>query len=425
MRAAHAEAKQTLTSNFDRAVPSGLGPFVDGRQNGLINLLYLTRHRFNIDSGSEVSSSLVTSRGEQMNAPIILDEIRQRLADELSAYREPISAPLHISPWVSMSLLQKAIRRAETELALRAAATLLRDAPERLWRRCGAIAFEDIGVGDLETVSLVTAALAGKRFRATIGGEWKVASFVVDRMAMARKCRAADDLLLTADAHPLYREARSELATQTTANLIRIATGGAALPLRGLATWFAVGTHPRQTRHLRPRRGEPATLFDGLSEAGFPSATVDVAREGFRKIGEPLCPFVALLAEEPGSEGFTVQDDVMLSENMIGEVPGWALDVYTREGREALKTFLERDCEAARWVRDHVPGGQRVNFLGTVVFRVEGGLVRRRARWPIGDELRRLVDVECHGPSCSDATEILQLMRNDIGLLNEERAHVR
>ena len=55
---------------------------------------------------------------------------------------------------------------------------------------------------------------------------------------------------------------------------------------------------------------------------------------------------------------------------------------------------------------------------------MEGGLVRQRTRWPIGDELRKLVDIECHAPSCSDATEILQLMRNDIGLLNEERSNV-
>src|SRR6266404_6930367 len=49
-------------------------------------------------------------------------------------------------------------------------------------KRCGAAAFEEIGVADLQTVSLVTAALAGKRYRATIGGKWKVASFIVDRM---------------------------------------------------------------------------------------------------------------------------------------------------------------------------------------------------------------------------------------------------
>jgi hypothetical protein len=358
-----------------------------------------------------------------VNGPIILSNLREQLADEIFAYREPIPAPLKISPWLAMSLLQKAIRRGESELAQRAAATLLLIAPDRLWRRCGAAAFEEVGVADLQTVSLVTAALAGKRFRATIGGDWKVASFVVDQMTNAPKCRAADDLLLTADSHPLFRKARIDLAAKSTGELIRIATGDAVLPVRALATWYAVGTHPRQTRHLSVRRGEPSAFFDGMCEAGLPHTAVEIAREGFRKIGEPLCPFVALLCPLR-CQASTLQDDDMPPAIMVGDVPGWSLDLYSREGRQALQAFLQTDCETARWVRDNVPAGQRVHFLGTIVFRVEGGLVRQRSRCPTGDELRRLVDVECHGPSCGNATEILQLMRNDIGLLNEERSHV-
>src|SRR5713101_4021992 len=321
-----------------------------------------------------------------MNGPIILNDARQQLADEIFAYREPKPAPLKISPWLAMSLLQKAIRRGESEWAQRAAATLLLIAPDRLWRRCGAAAFEDIGVADLQTVSLVTAALAGKRYRATIGGEWKAASFIVDRMTKAPKCRAADDLLLTAQSHPLFRRARTDLATKTTRELIHIATGDAALPVRALATWYAVGTHPRQTKHLSARPGEPTALFDGLCEAGLPHTAVEIAREGFRKIGEPLCPFVALLCPLANIEASTMQDDELLPEIMVGETPGWALDVYTRDGRAALEAFLRSDCETARWVRDLLRPGQRVNFLGTVVFRVEGGLVRQRSCWPTGDE---------------------------------------
>jgi hypothetical protein len=359
-----------------------------------------------------------------MNGPVILNNARESLADEIFGYREPKPAPLKISPWLAMSLLQKAIRRGEDQLAQRAAATLLLIAPDRLWRRCGAAAFEEVGVADLQTVSLVTAALAGKRYRATIGAEWKVASFIVDRMTNAPKCRAADDLLLAADSHPLFRRARTDLATKTTAELIRIATGDAALPVRALAVWYAVGTHPRQTRHLSARRGEASAFFDGMCEAGLPHTAVEIAREGFRKIGEPLCPFVALLVPLARIEASTIEDDDMPAGCIIGEIPGWSYDLYSREGRQALQTFLQTDCETARWVRDHVPAGQRVHFLGTIVFRVEGGLVRQRSRWPTGDELRRLVDIECNSPSCPDATETLQMMRNDIGLLNAERANV-
>ena len=109
-----------------------------------------------------------------MNGHVILNNNREHLSHRVFTYCEPKPSPLKISPWVAMSLLQKAIRRGESEWAQRAAATLSLIAPERLWRRCGAAAFEEIGVADLETVTLVTAALAGKRYRATVGGNGRL-----------------------------------------------------------------------------------------------------------------------------------------------------------------------------------------------------------------------------------------------------------
>ena len=115
-----------------------------------------------------------------------LSTARDRLRAIICKTETPNPTPLDISPWVAMALLQKAIRRGREGLALRAAATLLAAAPEKLWRRCGGIAFEDVGLADLETVSLVVAALGGKRFRAALGGEWPVASYIVTRMARDR-----------------------------------------------------------------------------------------------------------------------------------------------------------------------------------------------------------------------------------------------
>jgi replication-associated recombination protein RarA len=83
-----------------------------------------------------------------------------------------------------MSVLQKAIRRGREDLALSAASSLLRDAPDKLWRRIGCIAHEDVGVASLEVVGLTTAALAGKQARAALGGEWAVASCVVAELTV-------------------------------------------------------------------------------------------------------------------------------------------------------------------------------------------------------------------------------------------------
>jgi hypothetical protein len=323
-----------------------------------------------------------------------------------------------------MSLLQKAIRRGEERLALQAAATLLRDVPDRLWRRSGCIAFEDIGVADLDTVAIVTASLAGKRLRASLGGEWHVAAYIVSRMVHAPKCRGADDLLMTAELHPTFTEARRELAAMPTRELLALMIGDLPLPVPALACWFAIGTDQRPSSHLGYRRGDPQAVFDALNVAGYPHALVETARENFRRTREVLAPFTVLLWPSRQSATPVIVDDEMPPEIMIGDVAGWALDTYTREGRQALKLFLQSDCASAHWINANVPAGQRVNLLGNIVFRVEGGLVRHRSRWPMADELRGMVDVGSHWPACPDATEILQLMKADVPALNRVRAEV-
>jgi hypothetical protein len=164
-------------------------------------------------------------------------------------------------------------------------------------------------------------------------------------------------------------------------------------------------------------------MFNALRET-TDCSLVDIAQEGFRRTGEVLAPFVALLWPTRQQQAATVEDDEFPPDRMVGEVPAWAYDLYSREGRAALANFIEGRTETARWVRDHIPPRQRVPFLGGVVFRVDGGLVRKRLRWKAGDELRRMVDVGCNGPHCRDATEILHLMKADIPTLNEVRAEL-
>jgi hypothetical protein len=156
-------------------------------------------------------------------------------------------------------------------------------------------------------------------------------------------------------------------------------------------------------------------MFDALREI-IDRAVVDIAKEGFRRTDEVLCPFVALLWPLRQRQSATIEDDELLAEVMIGDIPGLAYDVYSREGRAALANFIESRTETARWVRDHIPPRQRVAFLGGIVFRVEGGLVRKRLRWKTGEELRRMVDLECN------AAEMLQLMKSDLPALNDVRA---
>jgi hypothetical protein len=358
-----------------------------------------------------------------MNGPEILHLIRHDLQGAVARQgKPPTPRPMDASPWLAMSAMQKAIRRGREDLALSAAATLLRDAPDKLWRRIGCIAYEDVGVASLDAVGFATVSLGGKQARAALGAGWATASCVVAELFRAPRCRAADDLLMACELHPAYAEARAELPNLTTRDLITVATGQGSVQERALALWYALGTDRDRSTLVR-RRGEPRLVLDHLCEAGWPHSIVEVAREGFRRTGEMLCPLLALLAAEPREFTWVDSDDLPLEE-MIGDVRSWAVDLYSREGRAALARFLQTDAPAAQWVRRNVRPARRVSFLGHIVFRVEGGLVINRMRWPLADELRRQVDFECSGPECPDATEILELMRSDIPRLNEARAAV-
>jgi len=358
-----------------------------------------------------------------MNGPEIQHLIENDLRRAVARHgTSPHPEPVQVSPWVAMSLMQKSIRRGREDLAMRAAAALLRDAPERLWRRLGCIAPEDIGLADRDVVRLATAALAGKRLRAELGGEWKVASCVVAELARAPKCRAADDLLMVCEVHPAYARQRSELRGLRPRELVEIVCGSGSAYERALALWCALGGGSRSLGYARPR-GEAQSVFDHLCEAGWPHSIVEIARLGYRRTGELLSPFVALLSREL-TEPVREKADQFPPEVMIGDIPGWVYDLHSRQGRAVFARFLQTDAASAIWLRRHIKAGDRVPFLGHMVFRVEGGLVDRRLRWPLGDRLRREGDVECSGPECRDASDILDLVRQDIPSLNEVRAEI-
>jgi hypothetical protein len=121
----------------------------------------------------------------------------------------------------------------------------------------------------------------------------------------------------------------------------------------------------------------------------------------------------------------SVSDDPMPPERLIGEVPSWTFDIYSREGRAALESFIRGSSRTARWLRHHVAPASRVRCLGGILFRVEGGLVKQRSRWPTANRLKDAVDFESHGLRRSDAAELLDLMRDDILVLNRERRNGR
>lgn len=354
----------------------------------------------------------------------IMNSFRTELAGHLARVTPPPLTPLPISPWVSMSLLQKAIRRGETAWALSAASTLLVNDPDRLWRRLGCIAFEDVGLADLTAVGLVTSALAGKRVRADLGGEWQVASWLVQRLCDARKCRMTDDLLMATQAHPGLISQHEALPALSNDHLRRVILGDATILERATAMIYLAGTEARAVPAFRPRRGEPALAFHVADELGACPTIIAISREGYRRTREALCLLLPLLATEHGDETQSFTDDPLPPEAMAGPVPGWALDAYTREGKAALRRFLGTQAGLAAWIRNHLPAGERLPLIARVLFHGEGGLLINRHRTALSDVLHKINVEEASGLSPEAMREAIALMQADLPILNAIRTDI-
>lgn len=357
---------------------------------------------------------------------IAYPELALVLSDRQGTIPEP--QPLDISPWLAMSMLQKALRRGETGHALRAAATLLRDAPDRLWKRLAVAVFEDVGLGGLDLIAPVLIGTSGKGVRQKFGGDWIVVSALVERMAAARKCRASDDLLMAVISHPAYEGDRIGLTYRTQRELMEMVTGNGDIISRAVALFYATGTDRCPVPSMRARKGSIPYVLETMLQTGFPHCVLEVVQRGSVRMREPLPVFLSLLSlDVPArSTGYepTEKDDDFLPSTMVEEVPSWSLDWYVREGRASLRGFLKHNTPTGRWLTANVAPRDRAEVLGGLVFRTEGGLLRRRLQWPTGQYLRKVMENEAVGFGITDATEVLDLLRNDLPLLNKERHHV-
>jgi len=361
--------------------------------------------------------------GNALNAAAIFASVATDIEHQLHSHQpEPTVGIPTISSSVVVALLQKAIRRGRTDLALAAADTLLRAAPDRLWRRLSIIAVEDVGIADPDALYMAIAAAAQRRRLARLVGEGRLASFIVSRLATAPKCRSADDLFVVTQDCPAWHYDRIELAELPFRDLLDVIAGDDQIERRAIATRYAIGTAGTSSAGtLVGRRGHPDAVFDFLCEAGFPHTLVAISREAYRQTGEVIASFLPLLHQQLDGHDAELRSDPLPPETIVGGIPGWAYDKFSREGRAALDRLLRADCATANWLRLHVAPRDQMSMLGHAVFRVESGLVADRLIWPTGESLRTQADLHSWPFGSDDAANLLALTRADIGILNRVR----
>jgi hypothetical protein len=336
-----------------------------------------------------------------------------------------IPCPLQIDPWVASSLLQKAIRRGDVELAERAAVTLHRHRGSGIWRRFLIIAFEDVGIGSVEALIKTTAACTDPNGRASFGDEERVVRIVSRLLAEAPKDRSADHLIGAAWSHPAFEDARGRVGKcSLSQRLDLVADMSLPLPVRAIAGWYSSGLE--WGRERRVGRGDLPGLMATFRLLGAPADLVLATRHAATRTREPIVVMAPLLwLAAAGTANPRVVECAVPPAPVIGGVPLWAFDKHTALGKAAIHQ-LARENEAARDVLAiHVPKDRNKDAACMAAFYADAAPVSLRLDWEGAAELEALGtenDMLRAGVPIEGIEPLLTVVRDNLDHLNAIRA---
>ena len=355
----------------------------------------------------------------------VFGEAKQRLAREIDSHSALAEKPIAADPWVISSLLQKSIRRSETEIAQRAALTLVKLRGSAIWRRFMVIAFEDVGVGDIDAVAMVVAAGSDAALRKTCGGDLRLAAYLAGLLAEAPKDRSADYLCDARD-HPMLADFWRAMENASLESRLSHVRGQAlGLPQQAVAALSMLGIGSRG--EISRGTGGLEALLTTFRELGVPEELVAATGIAAARTREPITAMVSLIWLAAGKSENRVCDSAVPPLVKAGDVPLYALDKHTRLGREAIWRFAcENDCVRACLAR-FVPASQRRSAAYVAAFYVDAAPIARRLMWDQSEALETFGierDLVHAGVPTEGIQPLLEAMRANLGNLNELRANV-
>jgi len=354
-----------------------------------------------------------------------LGAAQQRLAREIDSNWALPSKPIAADPWIVSSLLQKSIRRCETEIAQRAALTFFKLKGAAIWRRLMVIAFEDVGIGSVDALTSTVAAAGDSAWRKGHGGDLRLAVQLAGLLAEAPKDRSADYLCDARD-HPMLADfwrAMEEASLES--RLSRVRDQALSLPQRAVAALSTLGIGSRGDISRSTGVLEVLlTTFRELEVSEELVAATGIAAARTREKITAMVPLIWLAARQSEKR---VCDCAVPPLVKADDVPLYALDKHTRLGREAIWRFAcENDTVRACLAR-FVPASQRRSAAYVAAFYVDAAPIARRLMWDQSETLEAFGierDLLNAGAFAEGIQPLLKAMRANLGHLNELRAQI-
>jgi MgsA AAA+ ATPase C terminal len=354
-----------------------------------------------------------------------LGAAKHKLGREMDSHSALPNNVIVADHWIVSSLLQKSIRRGETEIAQRAAFTFFKLKGPTIWRRLMVIAFEDVGIGSIDALTMTAAAADDSAWRKNHGGDLRLAAYLTPLLAEAPKDRSADYLCDAKD-HPMLTEFwRAMENASLESRLSHVQDQALGLPQRAVAAVSAVGIGSRG--HISRGTGGLEALLATFRELEVPEelvAATGIAAARTREKITAMVPLIWLAARKSENQ---VCDCAVPPLVKAGDVPLYALDMHTRLGREAIWRFACENDSVRTCLARFVPARQTRSAAYVAAFYVDAAPVARRLMWDQSEELEAFGierDLLHAGVPVEGIEPLLEAMRANLGHLNELRTQV-
>ncbi len=336
-------------------------------------------------------------------------ELVERIAEDLARFQEPTQLLASLPDiWIAKSLLQKAIRRNDVAQALRATMFAIQLDEKSFWRRLPIIAWEDVGLTNIGLCDSVIALARSKRLRTKLGGEWRVAAYLVTRLCSVPKDRSADDLLTVIEHDQELQIERDRLAFATPKQRQSLLQDNSApIDQRAIALHYAMGTARLSSDHLhlKPADGDPISVLGSI--AGCSPDLVTSCVEAVKRTQTILPALTALLWHgwQEGGAADHQQSDDFGHDYEIASIPRYAFDGNTRSGRKYLYWLSSIDDDLSCYLRNTVPKSTARQLLRKLYFRSKSSLCANRQIWVTGRKIRNRADMVGFGLSADAMAE--------------------
>jgi hypothetical protein len=258
----------------------------------------------------------------------LFGEANHRFAHEMDSHSALQSEPISADPWVVSSLLQKSIRRGEVEIAQRATLTFWKFKGAAIWRRLMVIAFEDIGIGDIESLTTIVSVGSDSAWRKQHGGDAALAVKLASALAVATKDRSADYLCQPKNHPALADFAQAMENARLEARLSTVRDKMVDLPQRAAAALSVLSTGSRG--EISRTKGALDALLLTFRELGVEDELVVATGMAAAKTREAVTVMVPLIWLAANKSQAGVCDYSVPPQVKAGEIPLYALDMHMR-----------------------------------------------------------------------------------------------